>query len=292
MRTTRFKNIDVDIRRIITDPAGNLWLMTQYSGLWYLKYTGSGLSDYRLYRFGLSQGLPRLDWDWVQCLEDKILVCTQTGLYEAKLPGGWDFDPAALRFMPGKTFPRNIYHQVSDTAVFRFTVAPPWYRTALAYVLYGTGLILLLAAAYIGHKVKVKQAILQERKKYEKCFLDPDLADTYTKQLLRFMETQKPYLDPNLSLASLAKAVGIQHHYISQVLNIKLEKNFWDFIKEYRIAEARKILADPAQDHLSILEAAINVGFNSSSTFNQAFKKITGMTPSAYKASRRVEKVA
>jgi AraC-like DNA-binding protein len=185
---------------------------------------------------------------------------------------------------------RNIYHQESDTAVFQFTVSPPWFRTTLAYILYGIGLLLLTAGAYIGHKVKVAQAILQERKKYEKCFLDPGLADVYTRQLLQFMETRKPYLDPNLSLASLAKAVGIQHHYISQVLNINLEKNFWDFIKEYRIAEARKILADPAQDHLSILEVAINVGFNSSSTFNLAFKKITGMTPSAYRVSRAVEK--
>ncbi|MCU0289807.1 MAG: hypothetical protein MUF15_25865, partial [Acidobacteria bacterium] len=108
IRSVKFKNIDVDIRHIITDAAGNLWLMTQYNGLWYLKYTGSGLQDYKLYRYGAAQGLPRLDWDWVQCLDDKILVCTQIGLFEAKMPGGWNFDPAILHFAPEETFSRLL----------------------------------------------------------------------------------------------------------------------------------------------------------------------------------------
>lgn len=97
------------------------------------------------------------------------------------------------------------------------------------------------------------------------------------------METEKPYLDPNISLHGLSKNLMIPDHYMSQIINTKLKLNFYDFINNYRIEEAKRIFTNPKQNHLTVLEVAIEVGFNSKSAFNRAFKKATQKTPSEFK---------
>ena len=64
-----------------------------------------------------------------------------------------------------------------------------------------------------------------------------------------------------------------------------MNQNFFDFINGYRIKEAKRLLVDPKGELLTILAIAEEVGFNSKSSFNTAFKKITGMTPTEYKKS-------
>ncbi|NIM77725.1 MAG: helix-turn-helix domain-containing protein [Candidatus Aminicenantes bacterium] len=180
---------------------------------------------------------------------------------------------------------KNIFEHESKAAVFNFSVSPPWQRTIFAYIGYGIGLLIIIILAYAAHRQHLKHAILQEQRKYEKCHLDPQKTEEYKKKLLHFMETQKPYLDNELCLSSLSKAVGIQRHYISQILNLKLKQTFWNFVNEYRINEAKKLLSHPGKKNLSILQVAYEVGFNSGVSFNRAFKRHTGMTPSKYKST-------
>jgi AraC-like DNA-binding protein len=85
--------------------------------------------------------------------------------------------------------------------------------------------------------------------------------------------------DPMISLPRLARAVGATPNQLSYVLNHHLGQNFFDFVNRARIAEAvRMLIAEPDK---GILDIALDVGFNSKSTFNLAFKNITGETPSA-----------
>ena len=65
---------------------------------------------------------------------------------------------------------------------------------------------------------------------------------------------------------------------------VKLNQSFFDFIATYRIREAEKILLDPDQNHLTVEEIAEEVGYISKSAFNKTFKRITGKTPSEYRA--------
>lgn len=88
--------------------------------------------------------------------------------------------------------------------------------------------------------------------------------------------------DPLVSLPKLATAVGATPNQLSFVLNQHLGKSFFDFINEVRTSEASRLLVN--EPDRTILDIATSVGFNSKSTFNLAFKKITGKTPSVYRS--------
>jgi AraC-like DNA-binding protein len=168
----------------------------------------------------------------------------------------------------------------NDGASFHFFLKPFFYQTDWFYGLCSLAIILIAVGI---HLLRVKQIIIQERKKYERSRISPEQAEKYLKKMLHFMETEKPYLDPNINLHSLSKNLMIPDHYISQVINAKLKQNFFDFINSYRIEEAKRIFTHSKQKHLTVLEVAFEVGFNSKSAFNRAFKKATHLTPSEFK---------
>lgn len=96
------------------------------------------------------------------------------------------------------------------------------------------------------------------------------------------MSGQKSYLNPNLTLAQLAKRAGCTQAQVSQVLNDKLGKSFTTYVNEYRIAEAKQVLSGEPQ--LNMDTVAERCGFNSSSTFYSTFKKVAGQTPASFRA--------
>jgi AraC-like DNA-binding protein len=117
---------------------------------------------------------------------------------------------------------------------------------------------------------------------------DPQLAEQDTRLLTRFMEEQKPYLDSQLTLQKLAMLSDIPAYRISDILNKHLGINFFDFINRYRVEEWKRQIAD-APTSRTIQEIAFQVGFNSKSSFNTAFKKHSGQTPSEYRREHRTE---
>lgn len=119
--------------------------------------------------------------------------------------------------------------------------------------------------------------------KYAKSTLDDAHKEAILTQLTQLMEQEKLYRDNLLSLTQLSKKMAVSTHSISQVLNEKLQKNFFGFLAHYRINEAKTILNDLNQQKLTIEEIAEMVGYNSKSAFNNAFKKLTNCTPSAYR---------
>jgi len=123
----------------------------------------------------------------------------------------------------------------------------------------------------------------QSRGKYEKTSLADAVKEDYKNKLLLYMETQKPHLEPSLCLNDLAKKVAIPTHHLSQVLNICLNQNFFDFINSYRIKESRRLLSEQSPGKKTIIEILYQTGFNSKSVFNTAFKKYTGMTPTQFR---------
>jgi AraC-like DNA-binding protein len=115
-------------------------------------------------------------------------------------------------------------------------------------------------------------------------------AATYRRRLLTVMESQKPYLNPDLSMTDLARSISVSAKHLSYLINGVLHVNFYDFINRYRIEESKHLLADRSRPGKTILNIAYDVGFNSKSTFNQAFKKRTGMTPSGFRKTRRSQR--
>lgn len=111
-----------------------------------------------------------------------------------------------------------------------------------------------------------------------------------SERLLMFMETERPYLDEELSLQKLSLLVNISAHRLSEVINQDLNTNFYRLINAYRVEEVKRKLRNPEFDKYSILGIAFESGFNSKSTFNKIFKEETGMTPSEFKKSGSSEK--
>jgi AraC-like DNA-binding protein len=98
-----------------------------------------------------------------------------------------------------------------------------------------------------------------------------------------FIVERQKFLDPNLSLDSLADELGKSTSHLSKLMNTHAGSNFSDYINKYRIAEAKKLLADDSFDAYTIVAIGLECGFNSKSTFYTAFKKFTGQTPTAYR---------
>lgn len=101
--------------------------------------------------------------------------------------------------------------------------------------------------------------------------------------LSKFMNDAKPYLDFELTLQKLASQIDIPERDLSILINQHLGKHFFDFVNEYRINDAKKLLQDPTKKDLTVLEILYAVGFNSKSSFYTAFKKSTDQTPIAYR---------
>lgn len=123
----------------------------------------------------------------------------------------------------------------------------------------------------------------KEAEKYSRSGLKDEQAEEYLTILLDYMESEKPYLDGNLTIHDLSLKTGISRHHITQVLNEIYGKNFFTFINEYRTREVIERFSDSRYDHYTILAIAFDSGFNSKSTFNSFFKSQTGQTPSKYR---------
>ena len=97
------------------------------------------------------------------------------------------------------------------------------------------------------------------------------------------MDSQRPWLEPELSLEQLASRLSLRPKLLSQLINESLRQNFFEFVNRYRIEEAKRLLTNPVDKKITVLEVLYEVGFNSKSSFNTIFKKHTGLTPSEFK---------
>lgn len=104
-------------------------------------------------------------------------------------------------------------------------------------------------------------------------------------KLKEHMSVEKPYLDATLSLHQLAKLVDMDNHDLSILINHVLNQHFFDFVNSYRIEHAKELLRNPDKKEFTVLEILYEVGFNSKSSFNTAFKKYTAQTPTEYRKS-------
>jgi len=102
-------------------------------------------------------------------------------------------------------------------------------------------------------------------------------------QLKKHMSNEEPYLDASLTIDDLSKQMNIPTKDLSILINHHLNQHFFDFVNGYRIRKAMEILQNPKKSELTILEILYEVGFNSKSSFNTAFKKHTNQTPTQFR---------
>lgn len=119
--------------------------------------------------------------------------------------------------------------------------------------------------------------------KYKKSALDEESSQLLLNRLEQHIVQEKSYNKNKLSLGDLSEALEVPPYQISQVLNMKLDKNFFDYINAFRVKEVQSKMFNSDFNHYSLLGIAFSSGFNSKASFNRIFKDMTGETPSAYK---------
>ncbi len=123
--------------------------------------------------------------------------------------------------------------------------------------------------------------------KYKRSSLKEKDAMELMEKLKKVMEVEKIYLQNNIKLTDLAEYMGISTNHLSQIINDKFGKNFYDFFNGYRIEEAKRLLNGTDVYQPTIIEVAFSSGFRSKSSFNKIFKEHTSMTPTQFRKSKR-----
>lgn len=123
--------------------------------------------------------------------------------------------------------------------------------------------------------------------RYAHSGLKPEDAERIAAALNDAMHQRKLYIEADLTIDKLANTLNISRHHLSQVLNERFQKSYFDFISGFRIEEARHRLAEQKYAHFTIAAIALDSGFSSVSSFNEAFKKQFGVTPSKFREASR-----
>ncbi len=154
----------------------------------------------------------------------------------------------------------------------------------LFYSLYACaiGLAFLIVQLTLSRRPALSDEISEvARASYAVSTLNQIDCDATLLRLAQWMESERPYLDPELSLSTLAESLQLSAHQLSELLNSRLGKSFSRYLREWRIAEARRLLRE--EPNASVLSVGLNVGFSSQSGFYDAFREIEGMTPGQYR---------
>jgi len=155
----------------------------------------------------------------------------------------------------------------------------------------------LIMAAFIlvlGYKTLIRKPVsltaehqLDSQKtqkvKYAKSKLPDEYSAYWTNKISTYIENEKVYLDPELTLGMLAERIGLPANHLSQIINTNLNTTFYDLINSYRIEEVKMLFLQ--KNGNSILDIALAAGFNSKTTFNTVFKRTTEFTPKEYRNS-------
>ncbi len=121
--------------------------------------------------------------------------------------------------------------------------------------------------------------------KYRKSSLSEANKEEILKKIKREMEQGSYFTNSLASLAGLARQINESPHHVSQVINEKMNRNFFEMLASYRVEHAKKLIRQDKQGKITVEELAELVGYNSKSSFNSAFKKYSSKTPSEYRKS-------
>jgi len=122
----------------------------------------------------------------------------------------------------------------------------------------------------------------EQKKKYIKSGLTEEVSSKLHQTLIHLMTEEVLYTKSDLSINDLSSKLGVHPNYLSQIINQKEKKNFYDFVNTYRLEEFKRLVAIPKNQQFTLLSLAYDCGFSSKSSFNRYFKKATGQTPSEY----------
>jgi len=231
-------------------------------GLTYAGCLSFMLVSYRKKLKGSFSSIEKVNLNWLQNFVFVSIVL-------AAIAGGIHFS----------TFSNNILMGLGDSIYSNITLL------SVTVFVYGIGYMGLYQAEVFSESKPVEDSNSTPQEQYQKSGLTQKEAENYAKEIRRVMEDKKLYQDGELKLADLAKELSISPHNLTEILNQYIGQNFYDFVNHYRVNEVKQKLLDPESKNKTLLALALDVGFNSKSSFNSVFKKHTGMTPSEFRVT-------
>lgn len=143
------------------------------------------------------------------------------------------------------------------------------------------------ATSAVEHHLPVADAMLEtspqpEKAKYEKSQISAEEVKAIHQKLTDCMREEQLYKNPELKLSDLAQKMEVYPNALSQVINSVEQKNFYDYINLQRIEEFKRITALPENQKFTLLSLAFECGFNSKTSFNRNFKKVTDLSPTEF----------
>ncbi|WP_242918017.1 helix-turn-helix domain-containing protein [Pontibacter liquoris] len=150
---------------------------------------------------------------------------------------------------------------------------------------YILGPILYSVIAYGVSLLAIKRGYINalDAAKYKTTPLSETEINQIYEEVKKLLTEEQLHKNPDLTLSTFSKALKVSPQKISMAINSRSESNFNGFVNQYRIRHAQALLEDPASSELTIAAIAYEVGFNSLTSFNTAFKKQLQKTPSAYR---------
>jgi len=193
-----------------------------------------------------------------------------------------DLPPGKYRFQVIACNSDGVWNETGTSLQFHLKTRF-YQKTTFIIILVVIPLSILLLYCYL-KRCKLRQQLTLKRKAMN-ASAAPESGEQkkYIQKLFYLLEEEKVYKDPNLTIKLLASKLLLSPRSLSRIINNQLNTNFYEFINEYRIKEAQQMLSAPGDHQESILEIAYEVGYNSKSAFNRAFKNFTGMTPSEFR---------
>jgi len=164
--------------------------------------------------------------------------------------------------------------------IFKNDVGDYFIFIYLSFMIFMTAIQIMNSSDYFN---QVSSFLEVPTLKYQKSSLDTNTKDIILNGIVQQMKSDKYFKSSTASLSGLAKAINESSHHVSQVINEKLDQSFFEMLASYRVEEAKAILKTELGKKLTIEEIAEQVGYNSKSAFNTAFKKITSQTPSEFR---------
>ncbi|MDP4175986.1 MAG: tetratricopeptide repeat protein [Bacteroidota bacterium] len=128
----------------------------------------------------------------------------------------------------------------------------------------------------------VKKELLPEREEKYKKNVDSEILDSISEKFTQLLEKEKVFLSEEISQSEIAKRLNTNTAYLSKLINEKYQTNFSSLINSFRVEEAKRLIRENAQDLLTFEGISSESGFHSKSSFNAAFKKFTGLTPTEF----------
>ncbi len=119
--------------------------------------------------------------------------------------------------------------------------------------------------------------------RYQRSGLSFELSLEISQHIATLMQSEKLYLQSELSLTKLAKLAGLHPNHVSQAINQQFKLSFTHWVSQYRVQAAKCLLEDASHQHSSVLDIAFSAGFNSKSVFYSAFKQCFGITPTQFR---------